>query len=158
MAPKIVFVKDLCYWPEEIGLEEKFAPKWVLQNQGDAGEAFFGITYKGKSYIILVDGQRTFHMDANTQGTLTCGEVTIKEFFAEIDEFTEDTTIEIQWLVGYYNASAPEGQQYPVTDIWTTRTYIKVGAGLPVPTWLVAAGLGLGTLLIGGVVLATRRK
>lgn len=155
MSPKIVFVKEMCYWPEEIGLEEKFPPKWVIQNQGDAGEAFFGMTYKGKNYLILVNGQETFHMDANTQGELTCGEVTIKDFFAEVDEFKENTTIEIQWLVGYYDASS---QGYFLTDTWVCRTYVKVGGGLPVPTWMVAAGLGLGTLLIGGVVLSTRRK
>lgn len=154
MAPKIVFITDQSFWPEEIGLAEKFTAKWVLQNQGDAGEAFLGLTYKGTFYIILVNGQRTSHIDANTQAELTC-ETSIKDSSSWMGEFKENTTIEIIFQAGYYDASA---KQYPITDTWPCRTYVKVGGGLPVPTWILVGAGGL--LLVGtlGIVLSRRKK
>jgi hypothetical protein len=158
MPPNPVFVKSQCFWPEEIGLEEKFDAKWTLQNSGSSGEVFFGITYKGKSYFILVNGEKTFHMEDAQSGTLSIKDCTIKSFFAGIEEFKETTTIEVIWLLGYYDQGAPDGQQYPISDSWTVRTYVKVGGRLPVPTWMVAAGAGLGVVAVTGIVLTTRKK
>jgi hypothetical protein len=166
MAPKIVFILSGCHWPEEIGLEEKFEAKWTIQNQGDAGEAFFGIFYKGNGYFILINGERTFHMDKDGSGTMTIKDCTIKNFFGgdpahdipPVDVFKETTTIDITWVLGYYDANAPEAEQYPITDSWPIRTLVKVGGLLPVPTWMAVAGGGLALLAVTGIVLTTRKK
>jgi len=157
MAPKIAFIKEQSFWPEEIKLTEKFTGKWVIANTGDAGEAHFGLKYKDKTYYIEINGARTFPIGKNQAATLTL-ETTIKDFFDGVDEFKETTTIEVTWLCGHYDASAPEGQQYPITDLWTVRTYVAVAGLLPVPTWLVVAGAGLGLVAVTGIVMATRKK
>jgi hypothetical protein len=157
MPPNIIFLPEQSHWPAEIKLTEKFTAQWVLANAGDAGEAFFGIKYKDKTYFILVNGERTFHMDKNQQGTITC-ETTIKDFFEGVDEFKETTTIEITWLAGYYDASKPEGQQYLVTDQWPVTTLVTVAGLLPVPTWVAVGGVGLGLVAVTGIILTTRKK
>jgi hypothetical protein len=156
MPPDLKFIPDSCYWPEEVGLEEKFVAKWAFNNQGSDGEGWLGISYKGKNYVLQISGQNHWPILANE--TKRCHvETTIRDWFKGVDEFKETTTIELTYYVGYYDESQAE-TPYWYTDTWTARTYVKVGGGLPVPTWMLMAGAGLGLVAITGVVIATRKK
>jgi hypothetical protein len=156
MTPNPKFLLDSCYWPEEIGLAEEFTAKWIIQNQGDAGNAWLGISYKGKNYILQLNGQNYWPIEAN-QTMQIQAKTTIKDWFNGIDEFKENTTIELTYYTGYYDESQSD-TPYRYTDSWTVRTYIKVGGGLPVPMWLVVAGAGLGLVAVTGVIISRRKK
>lgn len=155
--PNVVFIKDSCYWPKEIGLTEKFNPKWVVQNNGVDGNVFFGFTYKGKSYVFSVNGGNSFLLKAGQVANITGADFTIQDLFKDIETFTETQTIEIIFVTGFVIGTG-DTAQYSLTDNWSCPTYVKVSGGLPVPTWMLAAGAGLGLLLVGGLALSRRNR
>lgn len=150
-SPNIVFLKEECYWPESIGVDEEFEGKLVVGNLGDAGQCWLGLRYKGKDYPLKMNGQGTVPLDKNQKlvGTYTG---TIREWLGELEEWKESKTIEQTFLTGF-----AEGGEWYITDTWTARTYVKVpGAGAAIPTWAWVAG-GVGILGAVGLVLVTRK-
>lgn len=157
LAPIISFVGDSCYWPNEIGLTEKFNPKWVIDILNESADVFLGLSYKGKDYLFPLDGGYWITVDANSRLTITGNDFTIEKLFENIETITETQTLEITFNTGYVTGA--EGNYvFNVTDTLSAPTYVKVGGGLPVPTWMLAAGVGLGVILVGGVALSRQGR
>lgn len=148
-SPNPVFLKEQCYWPETIGVDEEFEGKLVVQNQGDAGQVWLGVRYLGKDYLFTMNGQGSIPLDQN-QTLIATYKGTMREFLKEIEGFKESKTIELTFLTGY----VAEGKHY-LTDNWATRTYVKVGAAFPIPIWALALG-GVGIVGVG-LYLVTRK-
>ncbi len=149
LAATPVFLKEQCYWPESIGVDEEFTGKLVVQNQGDAGQVWLGVRYEGADYLMVLNGQESVPLDAN-QILEASYAGTMRDFLAEIEEFTESKTIELTFLTGYLVDA-----QHILTDSWTARTYVKVGAEFPIPIWALAVGLG--AVGVGFVWVVTRK-
>ena len=158
-SPNIAFVKEQCYWPENIGLTDKFTSKFVIQNTGDAdADVFLALTYKGKHYLFSWEaGGVTVPLAAGSMGTATMTDITIQEILTNIEVITETTTLEFLFVTGYAIGTG-EAQQFWSQDSWSVRTYVKVAGVLPVPTsYLLVAALGL-VGVGGGVYLLKKRK
>lgn len=149
-SPNPVFLKEQCYWPESIGVDEAFEAKWVVRNDGDAGQVWLGVRYKGVDYLPQpLDGQDTVPLDQGQTLTITKPKDTegsIRTWLGELETWEESKTIEQIFLTGYF----ADGKFYGPTDTWTARTYVKVGAEFPIPIWALAAG----GIVIGGGLLA----
>lgn len=148
-SPNPVFLKENCYWPETIGVDEEFEGKLVVQNQGDAGQVWLGVRYEGVDYLMVLNGQESIPLDANQILEATY-KGTMRDFLGEIEEFTESKTIELTFITGYLVDA-----QHILTDSWTARTYVKVGAAFPVPIWAIVVGVG--AVGVGLVWVVTRK-
>lgn len=134
--PSLAFIKEECYWPTQVGLDEKFVPTLVFTNQGGKGWGWWGFRYKGVEFV-----QDTFIAEPGMRSTVG-GEITIRGFLEGIEAWEASKTVDIAFLAGFSFAD-----EYHATDTWPQSTYVEVKAGLKVPAWALVA---LGVVVVGG--------
>jgi hypothetical protein len=163
--PNPLFDPAKCYWPDTIGLAEKFSPIWAIINNTstDSVDAniFLGLSYKGKSYYFTFseEGSQVYPLPKNHEVIIKGTDFTIESLFAKIETFTASTTLQLIFQTGYVSADGTLN----LTDTWPVSCYVKVSKVPPkiagVPTWALAAGGGAVVAVVGiGLVLKKRKK
>lgn len=147
-----VFVKDQCYWPDSVKVDESFTGRLVVRNDGEAGEVSLGVEYLGQFYLLLLNGQQSVFLESG-QGLEAAYEGTMRQLLKEIEPFEESKTIHLTFYCGFV-----EGGTFYYTDSWSVSTYVEVPEVEPpprIPTWIwVAGGVGLAAV---GIILVARR-
>jgi hypothetical protein len=143
-----VFLPEQCYWPETIGVDEEFEGKLLVQNQGDAGQVWLGIEYKGKDYIFQLDDQETIPLDAD-QALEAKFTGSMRDFFGDVESWEQSKTLDLTFITGYLAE-----ENYVLTDSWNIRCYVTVSSGFPIPMWgiAVAGAVAGGSLIAWGIV------
>lgn len=148
-----VFVKDQCYWPDRVKVDESFIGRLVVRNDGTAGEVSLAVEYLGQYYLMLLNDQQSIFLESG-QGFEAIYEGSMRQFLDGIETFKESKTIKLTWYCGWI-----EGDTFYYTDSWTTSTYVEVpeeeAPPARIPTWVWVTG-GV-TLAAVGVIMVTRR-
>jgi len=148
-GPLPVFVRELCYFPDKIRVDETFTPRWTIRNEGLAGDVVLGFCYKDKCYA-LWEG----YLESGQQVEIATTEpVTIKDFTME--DYYQTTTIEIKFLVGQLMKVVNEAKEVGITDNWSVAVLVEV----PVfPIELTLLGVGVAAVTIGAVAVIAMPK
>jgi len=149
MPGDFIFLRDECYWPTHIKKDEKFHPKWTIQNRGDDDLFWAGFRYAGVVYAFYVSRER---LRKNHKVTLRTKEpVTWDEFFhfecKSLIPVEKTRTIELAFVCGRFLGDT----RGTITDTWTVSTLVEV-PGIPLVPIVIAAGS------LGLVAYALRRK
>lgn len=142
-SPDARFIKDACYFPTSLRVDEHFTPRWEIVNQGDAGIVWLVLRYKGEGYLLWAG-----EVAAGAGGTLSFAEPTvITDLLGEIGR---TQTVDLAFQLGY-----PTNEMtYHATDEWEVAVYIEVPGGIPWWPWLIGGGVAVVAV---GIVLTGRK-
>lgn len=140
-SPDARFIKDACYFPTSLRVDEPFTPRWEIVNQGDAGIVWLVMRYKGEGYLLWAG-----EVGAGARGTLSPSEpIVITDLLGEIGR---TQTVTLTFHLGY-----PTNEMtYHMTDEWEVAVYIEVPGGITWWPWLIGGGVvvvGVGIVLVG---------
>ena len=140
-SPDARFIKDACYFPTSLRVDEPFSPRWEIVNQGDAGTVWLVMRYKGEGYLVWAG-----EVGAGAGGTLSPSEpIVITDLLGDIDH---TQTVTLLFQLGY-----PTNEMtYHMTDEWEVAVYIEVPGGITWWPWLIGGGVavvGVGIVLTG---------
>jgi len=162
------FNRTKSYFPTEGKLTDKFNGNFRLVVDVTGAEITIpkesfgiGILWKGKAYIVAVNGE-AFNSPAELAMTWGEKQPTVADFLKAVGEELpkETTTYSYAWFTGFFvdesNRVAPRQKSvsFAVTDKWNTELLVTVP---PFPWDKVLMAAGLGTVLLGVLVIASRR-
>ena len=158
--PALLWVPGERYFPSVVSLAETFTYKLVFENKGSAGDTCaVALRYKGTSYLILVDGEPTWHMGAEEVMDLRPRDpVTIDDVLTagsqKLETWEESKTVDIEFICGFVEGNTINW----VEDggLWPVSIYVSVPTKgiFAIPWWGWALG---GGAMLGVVYVAAKK-
>lgn len=150
LSKVIAFVKDECYFPTDIKVDEEFVMKFVCLNKLEKSVLFWlGVLYKGVRYLFaeFVGGKE---LPPATYAHMESEPTTMRKFLEEqgLEEFKEPKTISIDFECGFFLE-----ETYYITDRLHYDCYVEVPVGLRIPWYAYAIG---GSTILGIVLYTTK--
>lgn len=145
--PVLSFIKEECYFPTTVKVDEEFVMKFLCGHEGPACSFWLGFTYKGKDYIFTeLDGVA---LEEGQGIRIEFAPVTMRKFLEEqdLEKFDSSKTIEIDFKCGFIGDDT-----HYWTDSLTYSCYVEVPAFVfPWWGWMLS-----GVAVLGIVVAATK--
>ena len=78
--PDVKFELSQCYWPDSIGLDTPFSPKWAIRNDGTSGELILGVDYGGAMPVMFWREDKP----AGYERVIGIDSITMRDFYETI--------------------------------------------------------------------------